>query len=804
VTALGRKTLRDLSQEGTRTVLVVFAIALGIAGFLAVLSAYAVLSREMNREYLATNPASATLRMDKVDDQLIAAVLANGAVSEAEARRVVTGRIRVGRVQAGRVTAGRGEWHDLRLFVANDFGSIRIGKLELQQGAWPMAADEMLVERDALGVARLRIGDTVTVKTAAGKEHQLRISGIVHDVGQAQARMENIVYGYITPDTLARLGEAPYLDRLNILVAGNRFDEKHIQSVAAEVKKLAGNRGYMVRRVDVPTPGEHPHAHIMDLLLLSMSSFGFCILALSGILVVNLVTAMMALQVRQIGVMKAIGATRAQISGLYLTQSLLLGTAAIVLAVAAGIPAGRALCRTLAALLNFDIANIAAPAWVYLLAAAAGWVVPLLAAAYPVWKGSRIPVRLALANSGASPDGFGTGSFDRVLAGIGGPFRPLLLAFRNSFRRRARLALTLATLAAGGLFFLAGMNVRASMVHTLDSYFATRKFDLSVSVTGTPPVESIQRALRKTLQATPGIVYAESWLVIEGAAENERFTVVGLPAKTALLKLAIVEGRDLLPGDTDAIVLNTGLAGRLAGTRAQLQVGNRLTVRVGAAQASLRIVGIARESLAGPTGYVPLVYLDRLGYAGVANSIRVALARTDSASVEGARTVLQENLEREHVQVEASASQADTRFGFDQHMLMIYVFLVVVSAIIAAIGGLGLMTTMSLNVLERRREMGVVRAIGATPAAVWLIVVTEGVVIGVLSWALAALMAWPVSKVIGDWIGRRVFTSGLDFRFEPESLLSWLAVSILLGVVASFLPAWHASRATVREALSHE
>jgi putative ABC transport system permease protein len=338
--------------------------------------------------------------------------------------------------------------------------------------------------------------------------------------------------------------------------------------------------------------------------------------------------------------------------------------------------------------------------------------------------------------------------------------------------------------------------VRASMVHTLDAYFATRKFDLSVNLNGTPPVESIQRGLRNT----SGIVCAESWLATEGAAGNERFTVIGLPAKTTLLKLAIVDGRTLLPGDTDAIVLNTALAG----TRTQFRVGNRQTVRVGAVQASLRIVGIARESLTAPTGYVPLISLDRFGFAGVANNIRLALARTDPASIEGVRTELQENLEQEHVQVAASASQADTRFGFDQHMLMIYVFLVVVSAIIAAIGGLGLMTTMSLNVLERRRELGVLRAIGATPEAVWLIVVTEGVVIGVLSWTLAALAAWPVSQVIGDWIGRRVFTSGLDFQFETESLLSWLTVSILLGVVASFLPAWHASRTTVREALSHE
>ena len=78
---------------------------------------------------------------------------------------------------------------------------------------------------------------------------------------------------------------------------------------------------------------------------------------------------------------------------------------------------------------------------------------------------------------------------------------------------------------------------------------------------------------------------------------------------------------------------------------------------------------------------------------------------------------------------------------------MIYVFLIVMSAIIGGVGGLGLMTTMSLNVFERRREMGVMRALGATPRIVWLMIVAEGIVIGLLSWTIAALLAWPVSKV---------------------------------------------------------
>jgi putative ABC transport system permease protein len=114
------------------------------------------------------------------------------------------------------------------------------------------------------------------------------------------------------------------------------------------------------------------------------------------------------------------------------------------------------------------------------------------------------------------------------------------------------------------------------------------------------------------------------------------------------------------------------------------------------------------------------------------------------------------------------------------------------------------MTTMNLNVLERRREMGVLRAIGASPSVVWLIVVTEGVVIGLLSWALATVMAWPISKAIGDLLARSMFKIGLDYLFEPSGPLVWLVVSVCLGMVASFLPAWQASRRPVREAIGYE
>ncbi len=814
MTAPWRKAIRDFWRERTRTTLVVLAIALGIAAFTALLSSYAILTRELNAGYLATNPASATLRTDAVDDATLAAIEAAGEVSVAEARRSLGGRIR----------AGSAGWKTLTLFVVRDFGRIRVSTITPQAGAWPPGRGEILIERDAFQVAKTKIGETVHVRTRDGGEATLRVTGSVHDVGQAQARMENSVYGYITTDTLALLGEEPSLDQVKILVARNRFDEAHVRRVAANVRALLEREGHVVRRVDVPVPGKHPHAEIMGLLLLAKASFGLFALVLSGIIVVNLLTALMARQGRQIAVMKAVGGTRRQIAAIYLGQALLLGVAALAIAIPAGLWGGRVLCRAMAVFLNFDITSFAVPAWVFLLVAAIGVLTPLAAAAWPVWKGSAVSVRDALADHGTTSSHFGTTAFDRLLGGTGGLTRPMLLAVRNSFRRRARLVLTVITLAAGGGFFMAALNARTSMINTLDRVFDTKRYDLTVTLPALATAETIDRAVR----GTPGVVRAEGWITTEGsipdgvaskpqagqhsmargggphggtAMERNRLTVIARPPRTELLALNIVEGRDLEPGDTDAIVINTALAAKAP----QMKVGNIVALQMGHAPLKWRVVGIAREPFHPATAYIPRKTIEDLGgHAGMANSIRVVLAKNDAASIETVKAALDRNLEAEGIRPVGIASKADSRFGFDQHMVMIYVFLVITSGILGGVGGLGLMTTMSLGVLERRREIGVLRTIGATPRGIWLIFLGEGVAVCLLSWALAALTAWPLSRAVGDLLLTLMFKSVLDFSFDLRGLFVWLAVSLLLGAIASILPARHASRGPIREAIEYE
>ena len=130
--------------------------------------------------------------------------------------------------------------------------------------------------------------------------------------------------------------------------------------------------------------------------------------------------------------------------------------------------------------------------------------------------------------------------------------------------------------------------------------------------------------------------------------------------------------------------------------------------------------------------------------------------------------------------------------------------LLVMAVLLAVVGGLGLMGTMSINVLERTREIGVMRAIGASNGAILRIVMVEGVMIGAVSWLLAFVLALPFSVLLSNLVGQAFVRSALNFSFSLTGALLWLGVVTALAALASCLPAWNASRVTVRDVLAYE
>jgi putative ABC transport system permease protein len=124
--------------------------------------------------------------------------------------------------------------------------------------------------------------------------------------------------------------------------------------------------------------------------------------------------------------------------------------------------------------------------------------------------------------------------------------------------------------------------------------------------------------------------------------------------------------------------------------------------------------------------------------------------------------------------------------------------------LIAIVGGLGLMGTMSMNVLERTREIGVIRAVGASDGSVVKIFLVEGLFIGALSWLIGTIVSLPISKLLSDAVGAALTDAPLSYTFSTKGALLWLGIVLILAGMASFLPAWNASRLTVREVLAYE
>ena len=137
-------------------------------------------------------------------------------------------------------------------------------------------------------------------------------------------------------------------------------------------------------------------------------------------------------------------------------------------------------------------------------------------------------------------------------------------------------------------------------------------------------------------------------------------------------------------------------------------------------------------------------------------------------------------------------------------MNILVIFLLTMALLTAVVGSIGLAGTMGMNVLERTREIGVMRAIGAVDGEIIKSVVVEGMMIGLISWAVAVPLSFPISFMLLQVIGRAILGSMIPLSITSGGFLIWLGVVVLLSIVASILPARNAARLTIREVLAYE
>jgi putative ABC transport system permease protein len=597
------------------------------------------------------------------------------------------------------------------------------------------------------------------------------------------------------------LGLPATFNRLELIVA----PDADLSAVTAQAERKIERSGGTVYRSVVAPPNQFPAQEFLDTILWLLGAVGMFTLLLSAFLTINTIQAILVQQVRQIGVMKAIGAKTQQVSGIYLCMVLLFGGAALLVALPLGVAGTQWLSHFIAAQLNFDITTWRQSPQVWSSQIAAALLTPMLAAAYPVLAAARVTVREALSDTGLSEPARQVGRLDRLLLSLK-LSRPARLSLRNTFRRRGRLLLTLLTLALGGALFVSVLTVRTSLLASLDESLASQGYDVQVQLNQLYREEKLVRLVA----AQPGVAYMECWrlensmLVDNSGLEGDTVFLYAVPPETELFEPTLIAGRWLTPTDTDAVVLHHTVMDRTP----ELELGGPITLKVGDEELTWQIVGVVSDMQPRVTATKAYVSYDAFAHTmgDVHQTNLIQIVTTDHSPETSARLVtsLEGSLAQAGFGVQKIQSATDMRALMTDRFNIVMVMLGMMSFLVVAVGALGLMGTMSINVLERRREIGVMRAIGASDWAVMQIFLMEGVFISLLSWMGAMILVQPLSRYLSYKTGQLFLQMPLIYDFAHGAAVLWLLAVIVIGLFASFMPARSAAALPVREIIAYE
>jgi putative ABC transport system permease protein len=790
--------------------LVIASIAVGVFAIGVIVGAFVLISQDLSTSYAAVNPANIDLITDPFAPNFVETIRNVEGVADAEGRRAATVRVRL----------GPDEWDLIDLVAIPDIDAVQTSGVQGPQINQLLPQDtgagrdlaiprdrETVLERKTLELLGAETGDTIEIELADGTLRQMRIAGSAQEPTVGYGGILGDLKGFITFDTLEWLGYPLSLNRLVITMEDHPDDLVHIEQMAAEITDRLERSGREVYYTKLSQTNQHPLASIIQALLSVLVILGVLVLFLSGALISSTMSALLNQHVRQIGVMKLVGARQSQVAGMYLALIAVFGILALLIAIPLGGWGAFALSRLAADILNFvlrDPPPIPVVPLALIIQTVVGLLVPLGAGMIPVLKGSRTTVQKALTSTGLGGDEESKGRIKQWTDRIHWLSRPMQISLRNTFRRKSRLILTLITLTLGGAIFIAVFNTRVAL--DLKVAESSRYFQADVNLDFARPYRIEQ--VRQEAMSVDGVERVEVWtstqadLQVEGRERTDSVNILAPPADSSLIEPTLLQGRWLVPGDENALVVNEAFWSE----HPNLAVGDLLRLEIQGTEDDWTVVGVFQYTgVDDLIAYANYDYLAReLGQPNHASVYRIVTTDHSLKDQTNVSSLLQRRFKALGYRISSIESGAAFASSITEVLHILIVVLLAMAMLTALVGSIGLAGTMSMNVLERTREIGVLRAIGAHNQVISKLVIVEGLIIGLMSYLLGFALSFPITSLLSNVISRSIFNSPATFVMAAQGLGIWLGLVLLLSTGASLLPARNATQLTIREVLAYE
>jgi putative ABC transport system permease protein len=702
-------------------------------------------------------------------------------------------------------------WQGATLVMRDDYEDQTYDWLQLTEGVWPVDR-AVSIERISSNYYGIHVGDEVIFELD-GTDRSFPVTGKIRHPFVPPPDFGGNAYFFVDSAAMARFG-IPQGQFLQVLARVEPYSEEYARDRAAEMKEQLAKQDVGVAIVIYQKPEEHWARPVLAGITLVLRILAVVSLFTSVIIVINTTTAVITQQTDQIGVIKAIGGTTGTIMQVYLAGVLVYGILALAIALPLGMITAFFGARQLLMLFNIDHTTFVFSQRAVLFQVLAAIAAPLLAALWPVLSGARMSVREAIASYGLGGH-FGSSRFDQWIDRLSERFLPstYAISLSNMFRRKGRLALTQGVLILAGTMFLMVLTLAHSMDTTLENELNRRAYDLRLFFF---QPQRTDRA-RDLAEQVPGVLEAEPWYTVAGTVlrEGERVQdtgglgaeLFGIPEDSTMYRPYMVDGRWLEPGETDRVAVVSQETAEFN----DLIVGDIITIDLGEqGSGEWEIVGtyqaITPDLFATDPIYAPLsTVVDTTKKVNIANQVLIRSADKSAAGTAALMTSLSDAYKSRQLNVNPFFSRTkgeDRVYAFNQFGIVTGM-LFSLALIMGIVGGIGLMGSLAISVVERTREIGVLRSIGAESPTIVTMFVVEGVLQGVLSWLIAVPLSFIIARPVSALLGQTILDVDLDFAYNYPAVFIWLAAILAIAVLASLLPAHAAVRVSVRQSLAY-
>jgi putative ABC transport system permease protein len=408
----------------------------------------------------------------------------------------------------------------------------------------------------------------------------------------------------------------------------------------------------------------------------------------------------------------------------------------------------------------------------------AGAGVSVAAAGPALWRGMRLGTREALDDSGKGSSG--TGRIMRVLTGSRKVPRTVQMGSRNVGRNTGRSAATVLQVALAVGTVLCMASIGASIQVAIETAFDDERYELDITSQG--GMGAMDPSVRWLIEGLPGVVLAEPYALSDFRLAGDGVAAYGLLLDSRTHAVRISDGRWFTPDEANQSRLVAVISTTMARNKG-IAVGDDVKMMTAAGERVFRVVGVMDTMFnMGRLVVVPMPTLQSLlGMGHNVSGFAVQLDKKDTRSVDAAALGIQKALKEAGHMVDIKVMYVLERQNI-QGINDVMTMLQGLGLIIVLISMVGLANNLTMNVLERTREIGMMRCIGASAGSIRSVFSSEGAVLMLSGWAIGI----PLGYALG-WGFFQMFLDSLAISMPFAFPLFWVLVALVLVAGAGAL-----------------